>query len=62
MQRVFQFSRRTGLGALWSLWLPLNKNLWTPSFVPSLAYALAFVALWWPIVWAMDGRRIYLKL
>lgn len=22
-----------GLGALWSLWLPLNKNLWTPSFV-----------------------------
>jgi predicted acyltransferase len=21
------------LGALWSLWLPLNKNLWTPSFV-----------------------------
>jgi len=124
------------LGALWSLWLPLNKNLWTPSFVlwttgwatlallafhalidrrgwpawgrrfginaiaayagsellqialpalgwqepiyrhgfagwmaprfgpyiPSLAFALAFVALWWLIVWAMDRRRIYLKL
>ena len=30
--------------------------------VPSLAYALAFVALWWVIVWALDRRRIYLKL
>ncbi|HEY8683660.1 MAG TPA: heparan-alpha-glucosaminide N-acetyltransferase domain-containing protein, partial [Rhodanobacter sp.] len=123
------------LGALWSLWLPLNKNLWTPSFVmwtagwaalallafhwlidrrdwpawgrrfgvnaiaayagselmqillpglgqewlyrhlfagwmtprfgpyiPSLAFALVFVAVWWLIVWAMDRRRIYLKL
>lgn len=123
------------LGALWSLWLPLNKNLWTPSFVlwttgwaalallafhwlvdrrgwpplgrrfgvnaiaayagselmqivlpalgqeslyrnvfagwmaprfgpyvPSLAYAVAFVAVWWLIVWAMDRRRIHLKL
>ncbi|MFC5527808.1 acyltransferase family protein [Rhodanobacter ginsengisoli] len=123
------------LGALWSCWLPLNKNLWTPSFVlwtagwaslallachqlidrhgwpalgrrfgvnaiaayagselmqivlpalgqeawyrrlfadwmtprfgpyvPSLAFAVAFVALWWLIVWAMDRRRIYLKL
>jgi predicted acyltransferase len=124
------------LGALWSLWLPFNKNLWTPSFVlwcagwatlallafhllidrrgwpawgrrlgvnaiaayagseltqillpalgwqapvyqhafagwmtpafgpyvPSLAFALAFVALWWLIVYAMDRRRIHLKL
>ncbi|HEY0197407.1 MAG TPA: heparan-alpha-glucosaminide N-acetyltransferase domain-containing protein [Rhodanobacter sp.] len=124
------------LGALWSLWLPLNKNLWTPSFVlwcaglatlalllfhwlvdrrgwpaigrrfgvnaiaayagselmqillpatgvqdafyqhafagwmtprfgpyiPSLAFAVAFVAVWWLIVYAMDRRRIYLKL
>jgi len=124
------------LGLLWSLWLPFNKNLWTPSFVlwctgwatlallafhvlidqrgwpaigrrfgvnaiaayagselmqillpafgwqdpiyqtlfvrplaptfgptiPSLAFAVVFVALWWLIVWAMDRRRIYLKL
>lgn len=124
------------LGALWSPWLPFNKNLWTPSFVlwtagwatlallachrlidrhgwpalgrrfgvnaiaayagselmqialpalgwqqplyqhlfagwmtrrfgpylPSLAFAVAFVALWWLIVWAMDRRGIYLKL
>ena len=124
------------LGALWSLWLPLNKNLWTPSFVlwtagwaalallafhwlvdrrgwpapgrrfgvnaiaayagselmqillpalgwqepiyqhgfagwmtprfgpyvPSLAFAAAFVALWWLIVWAMDRRGVHLKL
>jgi predicted acyltransferase len=124
------------LGAVWSLWLPLNKNLWTPSFVlwcagwatltllvfhllidrhgwsawgrrfgvnaiaayagselmqillpalgwqksiyqhvfagwmtspfgpyvPSLTFALVFVLLWWLIVYAMDRRRIYLKL
>ncbi|KRE85903.1 hypothetical protein ASG75_10140 [Rhodanobacter sp. Soil772] len=124
------------LGALWSLWLPLNKNLWTPSFVlwtagwatlalltfhwlvdrrgwpawgrrfgvnaiaayagselmqillpalgwqepiyqhgfagwmtpwfgpyvPSLAFAAAFVMLWWLIVWAMDRRGVHLKL
>lgn len=124
------------LGVLWSLWLPLNKNLWTPSFVlwtagwatlallafhwlidrrgwpalgrrfgvnaiaayagselmqillpalgwqepiyrhgfagwmtprfgphvPSLAFAAAFVALWWLIVWAMDRRGVHLKL
>jgi predicted acyltransferase len=123
------------LGALWSLALPFNKNLWTPSFVlwtagwavvallafhwlverrgwpalgrrfgvnaiaayagseimqivlpalgqatwyravfadwmtprfgpcvPSLAFAVVFVAFWWLVVWAMDRRRIYLKL
>jgi predicted acyltransferase len=124
------------LGALWSLWLPLNKNLWTSSFVlwcagwatlallafhvlidrwhgpalgrrfgvnaiaayagselmqivlpalgwqdplyqhlfagwitplagpyvASLSWAIAFVALWWLIVFVMDRRHIYLKL
>jgi predicted acyltransferase len=123
------------LGALWSWWLPFNKNLWTPSFVlwcagwatlallafhvlidqrgwpaigrrfgvnaiaayagselmqivmpslgqewlyrhaftgwmtpwfgpyvPSLIFALVFVAVWWVIVRAMDRRGIYLKL
>ena len=130
-----------GLGALaigmaWSYWLPLNKNLWTPSFalvcagltalallaahllidhsglpalgrrfgvnaiaayagselmqivlpafgwqqpiydrmlagwltpvagpyVASLAYAIAFVLFWWLVVFAMDRRKVYLKL
>lgn len=124
------------LGALWSAWLPWNKNLWTSSFVlwtggwamlallafhwlvdrrgwpalgrrfgvnaiaayagselmqilllasgwqeplyqhgladwmtpwtgpwlPSLTWALLFVALWWLIVLAMDRSRCYLKL
>lgn len=124
------------LGALWSRWLPFNKNLWTPSFVlwctgwaslallafhalvdrrgwpalgrrfgvnaiaayagselmqivlpalgwqaplyrhlfagwmtpqwgpyiPSLAFAVAFVAVWWLIVYVMDRHRCYLKL
>lgn len=130
-----------GLGALaigmaWSNWLPLNKNLWTPSFalfcagltalallaahlivdryglpalgrrfgvnaiaayagselmqimlpafgwqqptydrlfagwltplagpyVTSLAYAVAFVMFWWFVVYALDRRKLYLKL
>jgi len=124
------------LAALWSYWLPFNKNLWTPSFalccagwamlamfvfhiaidrwhwpapgrrfgvnaiaayagselmqillpafgwqqpiyehlfsgwitplagpyVASLAYAIAFVALWWLIVYVMDRRRVYINL
>ncbi len=124
------------LGSLWSLWLPLNKNLWTPSYavwtagwaalalwlanalvdrrgapalgrrfgvnaiaayagsavmvyamaglgwwepayrigfadwmtpvfgpyLPSLAFAAAFVGVWWLAVWWMDRRRWYLKL
>ncbi|MGH8054597.1 MAG: acyltransferase family protein [Stenotrophomonas sp.] len=33
------------LGALWSHWLPFNKNLWTPSYVLWTA-GLAFAALW----------------
>jgi len=32
------------------------------ALVPSLAFAVAFVALWWLIVYSMDRRRIYLKL
>ena len=31
-------------------------------YVASLAWAIAFVAFWWIVVWAMDRRRIYLKL
>jgi predicted acyltransferase len=124
------------LGAVWSVVLPLNKNLWTSSFVlwcagwatlaliifhalidrrgwpaigrrfgmnaiaayagselmqiilpalgwqdplyqhvfsnwisplagpyiASLAYAVAFVAVWWVIVWVMDRRKWYAKL
>jgi len=37
----------------------------TPRFgpyVPSLAFAVLFVACWWLVVWAMDRRSIYLKL
>ena len=37
----------------------------TPRFgpyLPSLAFAVVFVAFCWLLVWAMDRRRIYLKL
>jgi predicted acyltransferase len=124
------------LGAVWSQWLPLNKNLWTSSYVvwtagwatlalwlahvlvalrgapafgrrfgvnaiaayagsavmvyalaglewwepvyrfgfagwmtplfgpylPSLVFAVAFVGLWWVVVWWMDRRGWYLRL
>ncbi len=121
------------LGGVASLWLPLNKHLWTPSFVlwsgglsvtalllahllidrwgapalgrrfgvnaiaaylgssamalvlgasgawawaftalaaampaaparASLLCALGFVAVWWGVVWALDRRRLYLKI
>lgn len=124
------------LGFAWSWWLPINKNLWTPSYVlwsggfalwalalchvlidrrgwpalgrafgvnaiaayagsafgfyalaalgwlapvyqygfarwltprfgpylPSLLYAIAFVALWWAVVRWLDRRRIYFRI
>lgn len=31
-------------------------------YLPSLAFAVAFVALWWCVVWGMDRRRWYLKV
>jgi predicted acyltransferase len=34
---------------------------WGPT-LPSLAYALAFVALWWGVVRVLDWRRIYFKV
>jgi predicted acyltransferase len=50
------------LGGLWSLWLPLNKNLWTPSFVLwTGGFAiLALVACYWLVDvrgWPALGRR-----
>jgi predicted acyltransferase len=37
----------------------------TPRFgpyVPSLAYALCFVAVWWGVVRVLDARRVYFKI
>ena len=42
------------LGYLWSLWFPLNKNLWTSSFVLVAAgWSLAVLTLAW---WAMEQQ------
>jgi predicted acyltransferase len=42
------------LGSVWSLWLPINKNLWTGSYVLFTAgFALAVLALCY---WAVDVR------
>jgi len=32
------------------------------AYVPSLAFALAFVGVWWLVVWAMDRRGWYVKV
>jgi predicted acyltransferase len=34
----------------------------TGPYVPSLAFALTFVALWWLVVWWMDWRGWYIRL
>jgi predicted acyltransferase len=50
------------LGALWSLWLPFNKNLWTPSFVLWCAgWAMLAVLVFHMLIdrrgWPAIGRR-----
>ncbi|MES2313229.1 MAG: heparan-alpha-glucosaminide N-acetyltransferase domain-containing protein [Pseudomonadota bacterium] len=53
-----------GLGQGW-LYQHLFAGWMAPRFgpyVPSLAFAVVFVAVWWLIVRAMDRRHIYLKL
>ena len=43
-----------GLGYLWSMWFPLNKNMWTSSYVLVAAgYSLALLAL---AFWAVELR------
>ena len=40
-----------GLGLIWSLWLPVNKSLWTSSFVLVVAaYSLAMFALFYYLI------------
>lgn len=55
-----------GAGAVWSLWLPLNKNLWTPSYAvftagwAMLALAAAHVLIdgrGWPAIGRDFGRN-----
>lgn len=55
----------TGLGWLDPLYRGLFAGWMTPRvgpYLPSLAFALAFTALWWCVVKAMDRRGIHLKL
>ncbi len=54
-----------GLGWMESLYQAGFASWMTPRFgpyLPSLAFALAFVGLWWLIVWAMDRRGWRLKV
>ena len=51
---------------LWSWLYEAGFAGWmTPLFgptLPSLAFALAFVGLWWLVVWALDRRRIHIRI
>lgn len=47
-----------GAGALWSLWFPINKRLWTSSFVVFMAgWALLFFALCYFILDVLKFRK-----
>jgi predicted acyltransferase len=50
-------------------WAPIYEagfaGWMTPRFgpyVPSLAFALAFVAVWWIVVWWMDRRGLRISI
>jgi len=54
-----------GLGWMGPVYQAGFAGWMTPRFgpyVPSLAFALAFVGLWWCVAWAMDRRGWYLKV
>lgn len=54
-----------GLGWLEPIYRHGFADWMTPRFgpyLPSLAFALAFVALWWLVVRVLDARRIYFKI
>jgi predicted acyltransferase len=54
-----------GLGWMGPLYQHGFADWMTPrfgAFVPSLAFALAFVGVWWLVVWGMDRRRWYVKV
>lgn len=54
-----------GLGWLEPIYRHGFADWMTPRFgpyLPSLAFALAFVALWWGVVRWLDARRIYFKI
>lgn len=54
-----------GMGWLQPLYRHAFADWMTPRFgpyLPSLAFALAFVALWWGVVRWLDARRIYFKI
>jgi predicted acyltransferase len=31
-------------------------------FVPSLAYAVCFVAFWWLLMWQLDRRGVHIRI
>jgi predicted acyltransferase len=48
------------IGEIWSLWFPINKNLWTSSFVLLTAgLAMIGVALCY---WIFDARKVRIRL
>ncbi len=54
-----------GLGVMGPLYEHGFADWMTPrfgAFVPSLAFALAFVGVWWLVVWGMDRRGWYVKV
>lgn len=62
---AFMLYALAGFGWLEPLYQHAFAGWMTPRFgpfVPSLAYALAFVAVWWLVVRVLDARRVYFKI
>jgi predicted acyltransferase len=62
---AFMLYALAGFGWLEPLYQHVFAGWMTPRFgpfVPSLAYALAFVAVWWIVVRVLDARRVYFKI
>jgi predicted acyltransferase len=65
MAKILYLIRRPAGGETVTLQQWLYRHLfasWLPDYVASLAWALAFVALWWGLMSLLYRRRIFIKI
>jgi predicted acyltransferase len=60
LRMVFYGIACFAIGEIWSIWFPINKNLWTSSFV-LLTGGLAMIGLAF-CYWIFDARKIRMRL
>ncbi|HEY4593064.1 MAG TPA: hypothetical protein VIJ61_11695 [Thermoanaerobaculia bacterium] len=65
MAKIFYLIHWTAGGETVSLQQWLYRHLfasWLPDYVASLAWALAFLALWWGLMTVLYRRRIFIRI